>query len=489
MRHARPPESPSARRALLSPGAGPALLLVAVFLASLLGIVSRSEHQLATFWPTNALLLGLLIRNPALARRPLAWLAALAGYLGADLATGGAPGPSLALALANLAGVAAGAWLAGALALHEQTLTRPADMLWLLLVCAFASLWAGMAGTLASGDLLAMSAMTAFGFWFSAELVSYLALLPAVLTAPTPRQAPTAARRVAGHLRHRPGTLLPLLVLAGSVALATWMGGPGALMLPVPALLWCALTFRVFSTSVITMAMCLWALMAVATGALPLLDRAMDAHDTISLRIGVALMAVAPLTVAVVSAARHGLLLELDHAASHDSLTGLLGRGAFIDRAGARLQSLLDEGRPATLMMLDVDHFKQVNDRYGHAAGDRVLAAFAAHMRAAVRPQDLVGRVGGEEFAILLPDTLPADAAHIGERLLRLAAAEPVPLHDDARTTITASIGCVSATRGDGASGFEDLLRLADMALYRAKAEGRNRMVHTVLDPAPQPAG
>src|SRR5690606_32340529 len=117
--------------------------------------------------------------------------------------------------------------------------------------------------------------------------------------------------------------------------------------------------------------------------------------------------------------------LDLDHAASHDALTGLLGRGAFLARAGAWLPA---GTRPVTLMMLDIDHFKGINDRYGHAGGDRVLEIFAARMRSAMRPGDLVGRFGGEEFAILLPDTPPEVGAHVADRLLRLASETPVKL-------------------------------------------------------------
>lgn len=479
----RPTGKPLAGSAAVHPitGSAPAILVLA-FLASMLGIVSRPELQLATFWPTNALLLGLLIRNPGLARRPLVWLAAVAGYVAADLATGASLTKTTSLTLANIAGVAAGVLLARSLALREQTFSRPADMLWLLLVCGFASLWGGLVGTVAGGNLLRMDVLQGFGFWFSAELVSYLALVPAVLLAPPPRRAPQAFQRTWGRLRRRPANLLPLLTLALSVLVATWMGGPGALMLPVPALLWCALTYRMFTTAVITMGMCVWALVSIATGLLPLHEGGMTAHDAISLRIGVALMAVAPLTVAAVSAARHRLLLDLDHAASHDSLTGLLGRGAFLARAGALLPALSDGHRPVSLMMLDVDHFKQINDRHGHAAGDRVLTALARHMRATLRPGDLIGRIGGEEFAILLADIPPADAARIGERLLLRAAGQPVEVDDDVQATVTASIGCASYARGDAPLRLDDMFRVADSALYAAKAAGRNRLVQTRVD-------
>ena len=152
-----------------------------------------------------------------------------------------------------------------------------------------------------------------------------------------------------------------------------------------------------------------------------------------------------------------------------------LSRQAFLRGAQERLQdpALL---RGTGLLMLDIDHFKRLNDTYGHAAGDQVLQAFAQTIRAAIRPQDLFGRIGGEEFGIVLPDTGPEEVAHIAERLrARVAEALTTCTESAEPIRITVSIGAVHDSRANGET-LHSLLSYADQAMYRAKHGGRNRV-------------
>jgi diguanylate cyclase (GGDEF)-like protein len=167
------------------------------------------------------------------------------------------------------------------------------------------------------------------------------------------------------------------------------------------------------------------------------------------------------------------LLDELRRSSRRDALTGLMNRGA-LDEA------LLDEahrarrlGETFAVMMIDADHFKAINDRHGHAAGDRALQHLAALLSSQARDIDRVGRFGGEEFLMLLPATAPHQAAAVGERLRARVAALP-PMWNDAPLPLTVSIG-LDAWRGAG-DGIEQVLKRADEALYRAKAGGRNRV-------------
>jgi diguanylate cyclase (GGDEF)-like protein len=178
---------------------------------------------------------------------------------------------------------------------------------------------------------------------------------------------------------------------------------------------------------------------------------------------------------------------ELRHktAALVDPLTGLANRRAFLSDADALAERRTKNGEALTVLIADLDRFKTVNDRFGHAIGDRVLQVFADTISRTLRAHDVSGRLGGEEFAFLLPGTSAADAARVAERIrLRFAeAARTVGAHAVASTV---SIG-VATTRAPGAQVME-LLAVADQALYRAKAEGRNRIVVIDCDAAGEAA-
>lgn len=473
----RPPAAPGPDAAATASRLVLQAVLVAtvVFAASGLGILTRPEHQLATFWPTNALLLGLFVRRPALAS-PAGWAAAALGYVAADLLTGTSLPTTLRLTAANLTGVLAGYLLFRRIRDEDRRLQHPLSMLWLLAVSAVAALGAGLVGSLTSQAMVRLGFATASGFWFSAELVSYVALLPVVLLAPAPGNLAHALRRQWGQVRRRPMLLMPLAALGLTILLGVAIGGPGAIAFPVPALLWCALAYRLFTTAVVTALLCMWTLIAIATGLIDLNLQDTSVRSVISLRIGMALLAVAPLTVASIDGARNRLLATLNHAADHDALTGALNRSAFLRRGQDLLERARREGCGVVAMMLDVDHFKSVNDRHGHAAGDAVLVAFAERMRTHLREDGLFGRFGGEEFAALLSGLDAPSALAVAERLRELAC-EPILLDDGRVLDITVSVGLAALSPQARVDTPERLLSQADVALYRAKAMGRNRVV------------
>ncbi|MDF2619524.1 MAG: diguanylate cyclase [Xanthobacteraceae bacterium] len=173
---------------------------------------------------------------------------------------------------------------------------------------------------------------------------------------------------------------------------------------------------------------------------------------------------------------------ELLHrsAARRDELTGLLNRRGFSELALANCEM----AGPLALIIFDVDHFKQVNDRFGHATGDRVLEAFAHVLRINLRQADIVGRIGGDEFAALLPGAIETAAAQAAERIRQAFQAGVGQMRPDgARVECSSSIGVACgdfpAATSDGAARLETLLAWADRALYEAKSAGRNRVVVT----------
>ncbi len=171
--------------------------------------------------------------------------------------------------------------------------------------------------------------------------------------------------------------------------------------------------------------------------------------------------------------ARKRLEEELRRQAHTDPLTGVANRRQFLDQAAKELTRQNRYGRPVSLLMLDVDRFKAVNDTYGHAAGDTVLARLAAVCREELRESDLVGRLGGEEFAVLLPETDAPGARDVAERLrLSIAACETPTAEGVIRFTV--SIG-VAAHRAE--ETLQNTMARADAALYDAKRAGRDRVV------------
>jgi diguanylate cyclase (GGDEF)-like protein len=167
--------------------------------------------------------------------------------------------------------------------------------------------------------------------------------------------------------------------------------------------------------------------------------------------------------------------------AMKDALTGIYNRRHFDGRLDNEWKRFRRYNRPLSLLLLDIDHFKSVNDRYGHDVGDQVIKAVARCCGVQTRDSDVVARIGGEEFAILLPETELADARIAAERLRRAVANEPIA-SSAGPITITISIGAALATpRLDDAA---ELMKQADDALYAAKRGGRN-CVAAVLDDGP----
>jgi len=171
---------------------------------------------------------------------------------------------------------------------------------------------------------------------------------------------------------------------------------------------------------------------------------------------------------------------ETSRLATTDPLTGVFNRRTFIELAEQELARSRRAGAPLALMMLDLDHFKRVNDTHGHLTGDEVLVSFTRLIRDCVRRGDLVVRYGGEEFCVLLPGTALSAATALAERI-RAATAETTLTHKPFR--ITVSIG-LTACAGDRDTTVGELLARADEALYRAKDEGRNSVVALSLTEA-----
>ncbi len=166
---------------------------------------------------------------------------------------------------------------------------------------------------------------------------------------------------------------------------------------------------------------------------------------------------------------------ELTHMARTDALTGLDNRRYFMDQARREFSRSRRTGMPLTLLLIDADHFKSVNDTWGHDVGDKVLQEIADVLRTSVRAHDVAARFGGEEFVVLLPETDCREAAIISERV-RAAAENRLLRVDDFAVQVTLSVGCTTVSPCERSMDVDALLKRADVALYAAKKNGRNRV-------------
>ncbi len=164
---------------------------------------------------------------------------------------------------------------------------------------------------------------------------------------------------------------------------------------------------------------------------------------------------------------------KLEHMAITDELTGLANRRFFIWQAQKEMARASRSDQPLSLLMMDIDHFKEVNDTYGHEVGDQVLKKLSSLLQSTLREGDQSGRMGGEEFAVLLPQTVSESAREIAERIRALAEGLSIPT-EQGTCSVTVSVGV--ATRQKTTQDLEHLMRSADKAMYQAKSKGRNRV-------------
>jgi diguanylate cyclase (GGDEF)-like protein len=449
----------------------PSVILFALTLALTVGgILARPIESLSLFWPVNAVLAGVLLRNPRLASPRGFALVYLAMVL-ADLACGSGWQASLWFNLCNLGAIATIWYLMARLPRLHRRLRTPHGTLCLFGACAGGAMVAASLACVMATPWFEQSLRATWLAWFSEQFSTSVLVLPVLLTAPSPRALTRGGSQ--------PIRVAPLLVLLASLSLSIAFGGPGAIAFPIAALLWCALSYSPFLVSLLTLTAGSTLIIAVAQNLMhfSVPQSELGVTTLMSARLGIAMLVLGPLVLVCVSSANRSLMARLAHQATVDHLTGALTRSAFTRRANSLLECRQqDAGQmPLTLMMLDIDHFKAINDRYGHAVGDQVLRQFALTLQDQLHQGELLARLGGEEFAIVVPGLVPQQAGFTAERLRR-AVQDLQIAHADQHLQITVSIGLAGCVDESPAPSLDALLAEADQALYRAKAHGRNRI-------------
>lgn len=446
-----------------------------VFLLALFGIYSRPSGLLATFWIANSVLLGLFVHYPSLVRFRN-WLAVVVGYVAADLYTGASWRLSLFLMACNVAGVIVGYYLFKSWPVAQRRLEQPQSVMYMVLVSFVAAVCAGLVGMAGHPYFFHQSAIKGFSYWFVAEWMNYTAILPVILTIPGRKQCAQALaifkQPVASLLRYG----YPGLTLMAGVLLGAFIGGPGALSFIVPGLIWCALSYGLFLTALLTLYTSVWLLLTTAHGYLDLGVDLTDIYTLDSLRLGVTFTALAPLTIASVMVSRQALIAQLQFNATHDPLTQVLNRLGFYQAA----EQVLNAEDSRVLLMLDIDHFKMINDLYGHAAGDLVLSDFAEILKAGLHQQAVVGRLGGEEFCLVHPCADVEQAKQLANHIRNQCANHAFRVSPEHVLDVTVSIGMVYLGKRVTLT-LDQLLMEADNALYDAKRDGRNKVMERLI--------
>lgn len=459
------------------------LAAISYFAAAALTIhLTSNGRDIAAIWPANAILLALLLAQA----RPR-WGAVLsAGFVAgvaANLITRGALAGTVLYGLANLIEVGLAVSLLrrsgggegdgegrGEGILH----TTGAVLRFILVAGLVAPAVSGIPGSLTAFALYGEPLPKAFATWVASDGLGLLVFTPFLSTVVRGDFVVCFARK---SWRER-GLSAALLLLVGLVAYGVFFLATRPLLFAIfPPLM--LVTFRVGRLGVEAAVMLVAVIGGIATmqGRGPMILIAADAAtqaQAFQAFLAVTLLTCLPVAAEVTARARltaalavHGQ--EMTASAITDPLTGTLNRRGF--EAEARRWLRAEAPGSLSLIAVDFDHFKQINDRWGHQAGDQALRHFAALVSSHVRARDLVGRLGGDEFMILLPHSDLDLAQGVGERVRTAVENAPLALGGQAVASLSLSMGIASARSGES---YEDLARRADRALYEAKEAGRN---------------
>ena len=446
--------------------------------SSLLGIASRPLSFLAFFWPANAVLLSLFLRFPSF-NQSIGWVGAFCGFLAADLLTGNSFQLTFILTLANLISSSVSLFLINFFQVNYRNYNKGMTFLSLFVICSFGGCLASAAFAVSTIPYVPNSFMsndrllTDFSMWLTSEMLNYILVMPMILAFP----AYTQLKKIIHDRRtkHYPiQKVFPAIAVMICVALTYMFSGPGALLYPLAALIWAALSYRLFTVTVINFLVLLATYHSLNDFYLAVSANAYLA-TSMSVRIGLCMLSLAPLILCIISQNRQELYKKVLYFANYDSLTQTMNRRYFFQMTEEMLQQ--HPQKAFTLLMLDIDHFKKINDKYGHYAGDQVLQQFAENIRNHLREDDFFARIGGEEFVILLKNIYGNEGQRISERLRYVVEHAPIELYGQEPLHITVSIGLTQHNNSPQVPNIQQLINQADYALYQAKQHGRNQVI------------
>ncbi len=442
-----------------------ALVALAYFVSAKLGLRLAYLHPSATpVWPPSGIALGALL---VLGYRM--WPAIWAGAFLANVTTAGSVATSLGIGVGNTAEALAGAWLVNRFASGRRAMERSPDILKFALLAAGASTTLsatiGVASLAAGGFVAAGTHPAVWVTWWLGDAVGDLMVAPLILLWCT-----EGAWRWTLVEAGEAVLVLVAVVTAGLLMFGGALSPYPVSFLCLPLLIWPA--FRLGPREAATSAVVLAAIAVDGTlkGFGPFAQRSPN-ESLLLLQSFLGVSTLTATAVAGVVAERKRLQARLLHLADYDSLTEVLTRRRFNEELGHQIAKARRYVTSAAVLFVDLDGFKSINDRLGHAAGDQVLVGVARLLRGRLRDSDLLGRLGGDEFAILLPRADRGQAVAVAEQLLS-AIGSHVTIAEGRSIGTGASIGI--ALVPEHGTTCEELLAHADAAMFQAKAAGRN---------------
>jgi diguanylate cyclase (GGDEF)-like protein len=453
-------------------GAGPryaiqlAVLCAVYFGAAKAGLAFAFANQSVTsIWPpTGIALAAVLIWGYRM------WPAIAVGAFLANITTAGPVLSDLAIAVGNTLEALVGAFLLSRVAGFRPSLERVRDVVSLVVFAGLfstaisatvgvTSLWT--AGLLSDGQFL-----STWRVWWFGDLGGDLVVAPALLI--------FAARPA---LKRRPWIRVEALTLAVALVAVTTIAFSSRLSFAyvvIVILLWIGLRFQQPGTAVAGLIASGIAIWATAHGEGPFIGGSDDA-ELLRAQLFVGVAMISGLVASALNSERSHAVERLQQLADHDPLTGVLNRRRFTEELDRWIAYSRRYGGHGAVLVIDVDHFKSINDAFGHAVGDQALARLGALLRERVRGTDVVGRLGGDEFTVLLPRADMEQSVALATAVLDKLRSEGTVTMSGRSIQVTASIGVGSFGGGAGLDSNE-VLRNADIAMYEAKETGRDRV-------------
>ncbi|WP_270829678.1 GGDEF domain-containing protein [Escherichia fergusonii] len=428
-----------------------------------IGAKLRLVHELSLFWPLNGVMAGVFARYVWLNRLHY-YAVSYVAMLVYDAMTTQWGWVSIVINLSNMVFIITVARLVARDKQLGKNKYEPVSALRLFNYCLIAALLCALVGAIGSDSIDSLSFGPLLADWFSEQFSTGVLIVPCMLTLALPRIVP----------RFKAEQLMPIVALIISVIASVVIGGAGSLAFPLPALIWCAVRYTPQVTCLLTFVTGAVEIVLVANSVINIaVASPFSIPQMFSARLGIATMAICPIMVSFSVAAINSLMKQMAQRADFDFLTQVYSRSGLYE---ALKKTELRGTQHITVMLLDIDYFKSINDSFGHECGDKVLSVFAKHVQKIVGNQGLVARMGGEEFAVVVPSLNAQEGLLLAEKIRKAVALHPFDWQQKT-LYLTVSIGI-----GSGATRFETLTEVfdklmveADECLYRSKKEGRNR--------------